>query len=203
MEQDEHQLLKRLTQGDKRALQQLFDLHYAPLCRRALRLVHRSEIAEEIVQDVLVYLWEERGELHITTSVGAYLAKAVRNRCLNHLKSRAARYDWAEEVQEYHHPVDASPDDTVQVAELTEALAQILPQLPDKCRLVFSLSRYEDQSYAEIAEQMGVSVKTIEYYMGKTLRLIRQHLVRYGYGLLLIDFLRFLLGEGHPFLSSL
>ena len=201
MEAEELQLTQQLAQGDKRALQQLFDRHYVPLCRTALRLVHRAEIAEEIVQDVFVYLWEKREELQITTSVGAYMSRAVRNRCLNHLKSRAARYDWLAEVAEYQHPTDASPDDTMQVAELTDALERILPQLPEKCQLVFSLIRYEERSYQEIADQLGVSIKTIEYYMGKALRLIRQHLARYGYGLPLIIFFNFLLGEVPFFLS--
>ncbi len=201
MEQDEAEILRRLAQGDQSALQQLFDQHYVSLCRVALRLVHRTEIAEEIGQDVFVYLWEKRGDYQIYTSVGAYLTRAVRNRCLNHLKSRAARYDWSQEIQDYQPPADAAPDDTLQVAELTAALEQILPQLPEKCRLVFSLSRYEEHSYREIADQLGVSVKTIEYYMGKALRLIRQHLVRYGYGLATLNFLELLLGQGPFFLS--
>ncbi|MGB3849969.1 MAG: RNA polymerase sigma-70 factor [Tunicatimonas sp.] len=201
MEQDEASLLHQLAQGNQQALQQLFDRHYVALCRVALRLVHRSEVAEEIVQDVFVYLWEKRGDWQITTSVGAYLARAVRNRCLNHLKSRAARYDWSEEIQDYQHPVDTGPDDTLQVAELTAALERILPQLPEKCGLVFSLIRYEERSYQEVADQLGVSVKAIEYHMGKALRLIRQHLVRYGYGLALLKFIDFLLGEGPSLLS--
>ncbi len=167
MEQDEEAVLRQLAQGDQRALQQLFNQHYVSLCRTALRLVHRTEIAEEIVQDVFVYLWDKRDDYRISTSVGAYLNRAVRNRCLNHLKSRAARYDWSSEIQDYQHPVDAAPDDALQAVELTAALEQILPQLPEKCRLVFSLSRYEEHSYQEMADQLGISTKTIEYYMGK------------------------------------
>ena len=199
MKQDEADVLQRLTQGDQRALQQLFDWHYVSLCRVALRLVHRAEVAEEIVQDVFVYLWEKRDDYQISTSAAAYLARAVRNRCLNHLKSRAARYDWSQEIQDYQHPVDTAPDDTLQVTELTAALEHILPQLPERCQLVFSLIRYEERSYQEVADQLGVSVKAIEYHMGKALRLIRQHLVRYGYAAIL--FIDFLLGEGPFFLS--
>ena len=95
MEQHEAEVLRQLAQGNQQALQQLFDQHYVTLCRVALRLVHRAEVAEEIVQDVFVYLWEKRGDYQISTSLGAYLTRAVRNRCLNHLKSRAARYDWS------------------------------------------------------------------------------------------------------------
>lgn len=201
MEQDEADLLHRLAQGDQRALQQLFDQHYVALCRVALRLVHRPEVAEEIVQDVFVYLWEKRGDWQINTSAGAYLARAVRNRCLNHLKSRASRYDWSEDIQDDQHPTDAAPDDALRVTELTAALEHILPQLPERCQLVFSLIRYEERSYQEVADQLGVSVKAIEYHMGKALRLIRQHLVRYGYGLGAISFFEFFLGEGFSFLS--
>ena len=140
MEQHEAEVLRQLAQGNQQALQQLFDQHYVALCRMALRLVHRAEVAEEIVQDVFVYLWEKRGDYQISTSLGVYLTRAVRNRCLNHLKSRAARYDWSEEIQDHQHPVDVAPDAALQVAELTAALEHILPQLPEKCQLVFSLS---------------------------------------------------------------
>ena len=201
MEQHEAEVLRQLAQGNQQALQQLFDQHYVTLCRIALRLVHRAEVAEEIVQDVFVYLWEKRGDYQISTSLGAYLTRAVRNRCLNHLKSRAARYDWSEEIQDHQHPVDAAPDAALQVAELTAALEHILPQLPERCQLVFSLIRYEARSYQEVADQLDVSVKTIEYHMGKALRLIRQHLVRYGYGLTVLNFLKLLLGGGCFFLS--
>lgn len=175
MEQDEIRLLRQLAQGDKRALKHLLDSHYVNLCRIALRLVHRSEIAEEEVQDVFVYLWEKRESLEITSSVSAYIARAVRNRCLNHPKSRAARYDWASEIEDYQHPVEVSPAENMQALELHQAIEQILSQLPEKCLLVFSLVRYEERSYREIAEQLNVSVKTVEYYMGKALELIRDH----------------------------
>ncbi|MGB3589065.1 MAG: RNA polymerase sigma-70 factor [Tunicatimonas sp.] len=199
MQQEQQQWLAQLTQGDKRGLQQIFDCHYTNLCRSALRIVHRPEIAEEIVQDVLVHLWEKRDTLTVSISLSAYLNQAVRNRCLNHLKSRAARYDWADEITNYQHPVEVSPIDKLQASELHEAIAQILPQLPEKCWLIFSMIRYEERSYREIAEQLNVSVKTVEYYMSKALRLIREHLSRYGYGWIGVDFLKFLSGEsGFP-----
>ena len=179
---NEAQLLQRLAQGDKRALQQLFDDHYVALCRTSLRLVHRSEIAEELVQDVFIYLWEKRASLRITSSLSAYLYRAVRNRSLNHLKSRAAQYDWAAAIEDHPPPVADAPTEDLHVAELEEALELALQKLPQKCRLVFSLSRYEELTYREIAEQLKVSVKTVEYYMGQALKLIRQYLAPYGYG---------------------
>ena len=178
---DESLLLQQLAQGDKRALQQLFDTYYVSLCRTALRLVHRSEIAEELVQDVFIYLWEKREGLRITSSVSAYLFRAVRNRSLNHLKSRAAQYDWAATIEDDQHPTASSPTERLQVAELEEALEQALQKLPQKCLLVYSLSRYEELTYREIAEQLDVSVKTVEYYMGQALKFLRQHLAPYGY----------------------
>ena len=152
MERDDQQLWLRLKQHEKQALQQLLDTHYTPLCRTALRLVHRPEIAEEIVQDVFVALWEKRDRLHITVSIPAYLSRAVRNRCLNHLKSRAARYDWSDELAEYQHPPESgSPTDELQFSELNEALEHALQRLPEKSRLVYSLSRHEELTYREIA----------------------------------------------------
>ena len=194
----ERLLLQQLAQGEKQALQELFDRYYTDLCRTALRLVHRPEIAEEIVQDVFVALWEKRDRLHITVSIPAYLSRAVRNRCLNHLKSRAARYDWSEELTEYQHPVESgSPTDELQFSELNEALEHALQQLPEKSRLVYSMSRYEELTYREIATQLDVSVKTVEYHMGQALKQLRQHLAAYGYSLALIIFSDFVLG-GHP-----
>ena len=188
----EQQLLQQLSQGDKRALQQLFDQYYVNLCRVALRLVHRSEIAEEIVQDVFIYLWEKRGQWQITISVAAYLSQAVRNRSLNHLKSKAARYDWAAIIEEHQHPVQTSPAEDLQFSELSQVVERAVQSLPAKCQLVYSLSRYEECTYREIAEQLGVSVKTVEYYMGQALKHLRYYLEQHGYSAGCIIFLYFL-----------
>ena len=133
--------------------------------------------AEDLVQQAFVKLWESRGRLDIAWSLKAYLYKSVHNACLNRIRSRHVQSKYldfnAQQLEMTHTP----PDDTS--PELLERFQRALDDLPPQCRLIFELSRFEALKYREIADQLGISIKTVETQMGKALRVMRVQLADY------------------------
>ena len=156
--------------GGTAAFRELFDRYYAPLCRFAACWFHDRTSAEEIVLDTFTHIWQHAGELRISTSVRAYLFRAVRNRALNRLRDDRFSYIRFEELGE----VFASPESLqIETDEITQLVAEAVSQLPGRCRDIFLKSRNEQLSNAEIAAEMHISVKTVEAQMSKALRRLR------------------------------
>ena len=132
-------------------------------------------VAEELVQDVMLELWRRRETLAPDGSAQAYLFQATRNRVLNHLRHLKIEQRSEPELQ---HESSATPhaDSEVVQTELSDAVWMAVQSLPDRCREVFELSRVHGLKYAEIASQLGISVKTVEAQMGKALRTLRDRL---------------------------
>lgn len=171
----EPDLLARLRQGDSGAFDQLFREHYAALVAHAARLLHERATAEDLVQEVMLELWRRRAALTRDESLRAYLYRATRNRALNHLRHqrverRLAPYAAAPAAQEPAAPAQLAE------AEIDAAVRAAVASLPARCREVFELSRGEGLRYAEIAQVLGISVKTVEAQMGKALRVLRDRL---------------------------
>lgn len=166
-------LLKLLKTDGKRAMGLLFEKHYANLCRVSLRIVKDTNAAEDIAQDVFCHLWKKRDELEIKTAPGAYLRMAVRNRSLNYIKSRRINFDPEGKEMVLEDEVSTTQQN-LEADELEQFLHKAIDNLPDKARIPFCLNRFEDMTYNEIAEQLGVSVKTVEYQVSKALTSLRR-----------------------------
>ena len=171
----DQELLARLRAGDPDAFDTLFRAFYPPLVGLAEGLLRRRDVAEEVVQDVLLELWRRRESLLLEESLRAYLFRAVRNRALNHL-----RHEKVERRGEPYAAGEASSPASAQTAleeeEIDAAVRDAVAARPERCREVFELSRARGLRYAEIAAVMGISVKTVEAQMGKALRLLRERL---------------------------
>ena len=140
------------------------------------------EDAEEIVQDIMVWLWENRETLVITTSVRAYLVRAVHNACLSYLRRNQLEYiELDETIVERNtlFSLDESPLDYVLSKELIERIGKAVKELPPQYKRVFELSRYKNLTYAEISEEMGVSINAVKLYQKKALAQLRQVLKEY------------------------
>jgi RNA polymerase sigma-70 factor (ECF subfamily) len=177
--QDEDALLARLRAGDESALKAIFQTYYADLCRSAYRVLSDQVMAEDLVQEVFYELWRKRADLQVQQALGPYLRRAVRNRTLNYLRDQ--RLPLADEEQmpgQVAHP-QAGVVQHLEAAELRERLHQAIDALPDRCREVFVLSRFEDLTNKEIADQLAISVKTVENQMTKALRLLRSAIEPY------------------------
>jgi len=175
----DNDLLRQITGGNVNAFEMLFKEHYENLCRYACTFVRDSDEAEDIVQKTFVTFWEKRGGITLETSLKSYLYGAVRNAALNNIKHQQVRQKHAASVTVDDHIVSESASDGVVSAELNERINTAIAGLPEQCRRVFEMSRFEGLKYSEIAEQLGISVKTVENQMGKALRRMREELHEY------------------------
>lgn len=156
--------------------QRVFEQYYNALCNYAFTFLKDLSSSEDIVQEVFARVWEKRQDLITSDTIRFYLFAAVRNNCLTHLKKEKkaaivelSDYDVAEEQIAFSQEV--KPE-----ADYKMLLAAAMDQLPDKCREVFVLSRMSKQSYKEISDTLGISVKTVENQIGKALKILRAFL---------------------------
>lgn len=156
------------------AFEEAFKSNFKALHAYAYTMLQNEDMAEEIVQTVFLKLWENRDRITIHTSLRAYLYKSVYHESLNHLKREKVQRKYMEEAMiDYKQ---RQTDEVTADGELRRQLQLALRQLPEKCRTVFQLSRFEQLRYQEIADRLGISPKTVEAHMGKALKLLRLRL---------------------------
>lgn len=173
-----------LPHYDDKAFEQMFKAHYKELHSYANVMLRDEDTAEEIVQSMFLKFWEKRELLSVQTSIKAYLYKCVYNDSLNYIKHQKVKtkyQDFAAYTMNDHHEAASS---RVELTELQFKLQEALNELPEHCRTIFQMSRFEELKYREIAEQLNLSIKTVENQMGKALRILR---------LKLADFMAFIL----------
>ncbi len=173
------QLISTLKTGDLTVYEMLFRTYYQPLCNYAYTFVQDRDEAEEIVQSTFLNVWEKRENLAIHTGVKPYLYAMVRNACLNVLKHEKIKQRHAALEMAVAERSVESVARTVIASELETKIYQAMDKLPEQCRLIFKLSRFEELKYTEIAEQLEISIKTVENQMGKALRIMREQLKDY------------------------
>ncbi len=164
---------------DKTSFEQLFRELHTPLCRYAYTFLRDEAEAEETVQNVFVMLWERRQDLHILTSMKSYLYQTVHNRCLNNLKHEKIKDAYKTYNQDQ---LNQNPSYASHLAihnELSARIEEAIQSLPEQCRRVFQMSRVDELKYAEIAEILSISIKTVENHMAKALKLLREKLADY------------------------
>lgn len=179
-------ILESLRNGNVKIFKLLFDFYYEETVRYALRLVHKPEIAEEIVQDVFERLWIRREQLQIKVSLSAYLYTSVRYQCINYLKSKINSFVLEDDLTRLDQSFDISPQDELELKDLKEALRISIEALPEQCRIIFDLSRNSGLSNSEIAVQLGLSPKTIENQITIALKKIREFLQKNWYSVFFI-----------------
>lgn len=172
---EDRELLQRIQAGDEGAYDTVFRTWYPVLVRVSAALLHEMDAAEEVAQEVMLELWRRRHLVDAKVSLRAYLLRSVRNRSLNHLRHLRVRRETESDVEAlYEAPMGS--DQPIVAKELSEAVQIALRELPPRCREVFELSRVHGLKYAEIAETLAISQKTVEAQMGKALRIMRERL---------------------------
>ena len=170
-------LLSAVQRGDQKAFDTLFRRYYPMLCAYGHRFVELED-AEEIVEDSLLWIWENRETLVIESSLNSYLFKMVYRRALNKLAhidaTQRADTRFYEEMQEMLQDTDY-----YQIEELTKRIEDAVAALPESYREAFVMHRFRDMSYKEIAETLGVSPKTIDYRIQQALKQLRTDLKDY------------------------
>ena len=170
-------LLSAVQRGDQKAFDTLFRRYYPMLCAYGHRFVELED-AEEIVEDSLLWIWENRETLVIEPSLNSYLFKMVYRRALNKLApidaTQRADTRFYEEMQEMLQDTDY-----YQIEELAKRIEDAVAALPESYREAFVMHRFRDMSYKEIAETLGVSPKTIDYRIQQALKQLRVDLKDY------------------------
>ncbi len=175
----ETEALEALRHGDERAFERIFRQYYQSLCRYAIRMLQEQEGAEEIVQDMFCKLWESRDTVNIDTSLKSYLYRAVHNRCLNQIKHINIRENYKNHNQERINHEEQHFSEHYEQFELQQQIERAIQSLPTERQRIFRMSRFDGMKYREIADELGISVKTVEAQMGKALKSLRENLSDY------------------------
>jgi len=163
----------------KRKFEILFREYFTGLCYFARKYTGDLDTAKEIVHGVFLRIWENRSEFDWDKPAKSYLFTSVYNRSLNYIRDNS-RFISQEGATALNLTADESVySDTLETAELESRIKLALQRLPEKCREVFELSRFEEKKYAEIAKQLDISVKTVETQMSKALHILREELKDY------------------------
>jgi RNA polymerase sigma-70 factor (ECF subfamily) len=150
--------------------ERVFKANFKALHAYVFTILRDEAAAEEIVQNVFYKLWEKKDSIQINQSVTAYLYRSVYNDSLNHLKHIKVKSAYKSYIN-YSNGNNATEE--IKLRELEERLDAALRDLPEQCRTIFQMSRYEELKYQEIADRLQLSVKTVENQMGKALKILR------------------------------
>jgi RNA polymerase sigma-70 factor (ECF subfamily) len=177
LESKEKHIIEGLWSGRESAYRQLFDQYYQKLVVFACKYLEDLESARDIVQEFYLYLYESRHSISIQTSLKSYLYSAVKNRCLNQVKH--------EQVREKHRNMSRSeanvsdPDlvEIMDAVELEARVYEIVSKLPEKCRQIYIMSRVDGKRNREIADELNLSVRTVETQISKALKFLKNSLL--------------------------
>lgn len=170
-------LFNEFKSGNPRAFDKIFNDHYQNLCRFAYSIVHDEDMAHSLVQHVFIKLWENRISLHHVDDLASYLVTMVRNHCLNYIK-REKRNTNLEDIQ-MDEQAENTTDNQIDVQDFEEQLIIALASLPERCKMAFEYSRFENFTNNEIAKKMEISAKGVEALIGRALKSLRISLADY------------------------
>ncbi len=177
--------MEQFSAGDKSAFKKIFTSYYSRLLWFADRYVKSRDIADDIVKELFIELWQKRSHIKLKSSLKSYLYTATRNRALNFIRqshsyrNHALLQSFEEEELYLVHTKIKNPSELAEHKELEEAVKEAVESLPERCRLVFTLHRNQGFTYSEVAELMEISVKTVENQMARAFRILRDQLSRF------------------------
>lgn len=168
----------RIKRGDTQAFELFFRKYYARLCSFSNKFVHDPEQSRDIVSDAFLKIWENRMDIDPENSLVSLLFKITQNLSINHLRSKTVESKYLEILKiTYIENSDFSNYETTIKNELENKIKAAMGKIPARCKQVFELSRTEGLKYNQIAEQMNISVKTVEVQMSKALKILREELI--------------------------
>ncbi|MDF7810407.1 RNA polymerase sigma-70 factor [Hymenobacter sp. YC55] len=169
---DDQALVRAMSEGDTRAFAEMYERYWYQLLEAAYGKLNSREAAEEVVQDVFTALWHKRQTNNIQ-HLKSYLFTAVRYRIIDSIRLRLSETGYLHYSRTHLPEPDHSTEDTIAAHDLSGALEASLTQLPEHTRQVFLMSRFEHQTVPEIAGQLNLSRKTVEYHLTRALKLLR------------------------------
>ena len=185
-EYTDEELLSLLVTDGESAIDLIFRKYYTFLCKSVYRIIPDGQITEDLAQEVFYEVWKKRDKLKITASLKAYLKRAALNKALNYIRDQKIDFRNAPAKEELISKQDSIVQELA-ADNLQQEINAAIDNLPERCRLVFVLSRFEEMSYQQIADQLGISIKTVENQISKALKSLRVALAEHlPLGLLLL-----------------
>lgn len=186
------QLIDKLRQGDHQAFKSIFDKYYALMCAVAYEYVEDKSVSQNIAEDVMLSIWEKREQLNISVSIKSYLLGSTRNKSIDYLRAHSREMEAISFESEFGSQScfvsDEELFEKIVLLELESKIEKVIDMMPNECKKVFILSRYEDKSYLEISEELNISVNTVKYHIKKALSLLREELKDYIVTILVLYF---------------
>lgn len=173
----EKQLLQQLKKNDEHALTQLYKAHWQPLFLSAYNVLKDKKASEDIVQEIFLQLWLRRDTLDVRESLKAYLSTAVRYQVFHHIR-KASKNKLVLKNEEALFA--ESPEEGLLRKDLCGQVHKVVEDLPERCRLIYRLSREEQLTHKEIAHRLNISIKTVENQLTIALRRVRHYLEEYS-----------------------
>lgn len=169
----ENEIIQKLKNGDEKVFKYVFESHYPVLVGFALKYIPDIDASKDIVQNFFISFFQKSAEIKINTSLKSYLYKSVYNRCLNQLKS--------EKIKQNHHKeilktADVYSDNSFEIEQTEEEkrIYDAIETLPEQCKRIFKLNRFENKKNKEIAEELNLSIRTVETQISKALKTLRE-----------------------------
>ncbi|WP_422348969.1 RNA polymerase sigma factor [Flagellimonas sp.] len=174
---NEKLLIAKLKQGDVSAYEYLFKEYYDWLCNYIFQLSGNRSLSKDLVQEVILKFWEKRDQIVIKGSLKGYLFRSCHNQFLMHVRKEKTRPDLLDRVrwEVIYNGYTEQKEEDMPMRPVMEKLEELIDKLPPKCKEIFIMNKLERRKYREIAEDMGISVKTVENQMSKALRIIREN----------------------------
>lgn len=181
MDRLERKILLDFKYGNKQAFEYLFKSYYKPLCNYAFQILKNQVHAEEVVENLFVKLWENKSKTDVQQSFKAYLYRSTYNSCMNHLRKQKNEQKYREFFQHHLNPDmlhseagEPYPLSSIIEKELEKEMSVIIESLPDQCRKIFKMSRFDAKSHEEIAGEMNITINTVKTQIVRALNKIRE-----------------------------
>lgn len=171
---------KKLTESiktlNKATFEEAFRSYFTPLCSFAQKYIHDIDEAKDIVHNVFINLWNKREEIDLNTSLKSYLFQGVHNRSLNYIRDhkKIVQFDTLQSEGEIGNYIESK--DHLESEEAEGRINRALDDLPDKCKEIFLMNRFDGLKYREVAEKLDISIKTVETQMSRALKTLRERL---------------------------
>lgn len=181
------ELFLLLKQDDQNAFDEMYERYFISLLNAAFKRLQSKDDALEIVQDLFVQLYFKRKQIEHTQNLGGYLQMMLRNKIIDRFREQLVRKKHIYQFQQMKTEADPNaPEATMDVKMLEQKIHAVIEQLPDKCREVFLLSRFNNLSHQAIAEKLNISVSTVEKHIVKALKIVRKHVDHFQVNALLL-----------------
>ena len=178
-------LITLLKEGNLAAFTAIHNRYYGILYRHAYSRIQKRDDVKDILQEIFIYLWNNRENLAFNSSLSAYLCTAVRNKILNILKHEKVKSGYVESFNAFLGDSGPMPDEVIRTKQLVALVEREVNALPPQMRLIFQMSRNEHLSHCEIAEELDISPLTVKKQISNSLKILRLKLKAHFYMLFL------------------